>query len=118
MRKIITLSLSLLSIIALLSLSSGCSKENQNSGTLIIKVWSPNGDINFKVYPYVANYDNLTPIAEATVTSQRTTVSFDLNADNYVILGKAKNFECKTSVQIKSGENITLEVKGSQFAKH
>ncbi len=117
MRKIITPLFSVLAIIAIMSISGGCSKENQNLGTLTIKVWSPDGDIDFNIYPYIADYENLTPIAKATVTPQRTTVSFDLNVGNYVILGKAKDFECKTSVQMKSNDNIVLEVKGAQFTK-
>lgn len=117
MRKTITLISCLLAIIALMSISGSCSKEDQNRGTLTIKVWSPDGDIYFNVYPYVADYDNLTPIAEAKATPQRATVNFDLNVGNYVVIGKAKSFECKTSVQIKSNDNIVLEVKGSQFSK-
>ena len=117
MKKIIISLISVLAIVGALTLSNGCSKEETDNGTLTIKVWNEN-DINIRIYPYVSDYDKLSPVTSASVNPKNPTAIFDLNAGNYIVLCKAESFFCETGVQVKKNENITLKLKGTQFVNH
>jgi hypothetical protein len=117
MKKIIISLISVLAIVSALTLSNGCSKDETDNGTLTIKVWIGD-DINIQIYPYVSDYDKLSPVTSTTVTPKSSTVSFDLNAGNYIVLGRASSFFCETGVQVKKNETVTLGLKGTQFVNH
>jgi len=117
MKKIIISLISVLSIVGASILSNGCSKDETDNGTLTIKVMIEN-DINLKIYPYVSDYDKLDPVTSITVTPKTSTVSFDLNAGNYIVFGRASSFFCETGVQVKKNETVTLGLKGTQFVNH
>lgn len=66
----------LLGVIFTFLLLTGCSKDN-DYGTLTVNVLRPGNNTSVLVYPYVTGYDELLPIEEAVVNTNRHTVSFN-----------------------------------------
>ena len=94
----------LLGVIFTFLLLTGCSKDN-DYGTL-----RPGNNTSVLVYPYVTGYDELPPIEEAVVNTNRHTVSFKLAEGNYVVRCKFSYYSYQEqSVQIRSGKSVTLQ---------
>lgn len=99
----------LLGVIFTFLLLTGCSKDN-DYGTLTVNVLRPGKNTSVLVYPYVTGYDELPPIEEAVVNTNRHTVSFKLAEGNYVVRCKFSYYSYQEqSVQIRSGNSVTLQ---------
>ena len=92
----------------------GCSKDDGGKGTLNIKAWSPEGEVYVAVYPYVEGWATLSPVASAVLSSDNKTVSFELNAGDYMVSGKKAG---SIGVQIQAGGTVDLELKDSGFVR-
>lgn len=92
----------------------GCSKQGADKGTLNVKAWSPEGNVIVSVYPYVEGYNKLSPVTSSILTSSNKTVSFELNAGNYIVAGSRAG---AIGVQIQAGEEVNLEIKNSGFIR-
>lgn len=92
----------------------GCSKDIGDKGTLNIKAWSPEGEVYVAVYPYVEGWATLSPVASAVLSSDNKTVSFELNAGDYMVSGKKAG---SIGVQVQSGKTVNLDLKDSGFVR-
>ena len=86
-----------------LNLQGAQKEEILDLGTLNVRAFNPDGDIAVKVYPYVADYDRLPPLASSIINQKNTTVSFDLNSGNYIITCKSNSINRRDCVQIQAG---------------
>lgn len=101
MRKnIFLLSVLVAAVLGVLALG-GCSKVGADKGTLNVKAWSPEGNVIVSVYPYVEGYNKLSPVASSILTSSNKSVSFELNAGNYIVTGSRAG---AIGVQIQAGK--------------
>ena len=110
MKRYIRIFIILLAAVFMVSVFSGCSKEIADRGTLTVRVWNPDGEINVRVYPYIADYDKLLPVAASTLNNKSTEVSFDLNIGNYVVICNGTSINRKDCIQIQSGETYKLDL--------
>lgn len=111
MKRIISIFAALLMVVFAVSYFTGCSKEEiLDRGTLSVRAFNPDGDIAVKVYPYVADYDRLPPVASSVLNQKSSTVSFDLNAGNYIITCKGSSVGRIDCVQIQAGETCQINL--------
>lgn len=111
--KILWVAALLVAVMAGLALC-GCSKDDGETGTLNIKAWSPEGEVYVAVYPYVEGWATLSPVASAVLSSDNKTVSFELNAGDYMVSGKKAG---TIGVQIQAGKTVDLELKESGLVR-
>lgn len=111
MKRIISIFAVLLMSVFAVSEFTGCSKEEiLDLGTLSVRALNPDGDIAVKVYPYVADYDRLPPVASSILNQKNTTASFDLNAGNYIITSKGSGIDRRDCVQIHASETCKVDL--------
>lgn len=101
--------ISLSAALALLALClCGCSKDEFGSGrgklTVTLKSEQTTWDVPVSVYPYCSEKNR--PIMEAVIKKRQTSVSFILNAGDYLI--SVPN-DTPKAVQVQSGQEVSIE---------
>jgi hypothetical protein len=103
MKKIVFLAVS---VLVALTAFCGCEKLADGCGTLTVTLRNAKSDVVVSVYPYTTDLKPTSPIEESTVRAGVGTVSFELNAGDYLIY--AGSDVARQGAQVRAGQNTEV----------